>query len=841
MPGTAMQPAVHPPRTPRSRSTRGASTLARAPAPGARPWPRPRGQSTMKRVPPLGPGSMLLAALAACAAGASSCDAGSPTAEPSATAGAVPRPSSAARGPAPETLPGAAETAARSAPASPAPARPEGTPGAPERTLPRFRARTQWHLGAKPEYVVAGDVDGDGDEDLLAATQEGQLLVWRAGPEGLSRDFETIEVGGYPLEPLVLPPNDGGMFGDAIGPRVLTASRATPALDVWDLTQLPEAEIHAPLPWTPRALHARPTLLEGNFFAVAGDGGTWVDAESSVLFENRDALPRCARLLQDYSLAVGYQDTRSVHVVNTLGALRAILELDGIPRDLEEADLDGDGDLELIVAGGDDALWVFGWGRAGGIDAWLAEDGREPLTWRVGRIPIDVDAVDLDGDGRVELIVTNARGLSVDVLGDFTAESATRKWSGYVGQTSLSSCTLDVDGDGLRDLVVANRDAQALSVLRGLPEARFETATSIPVGGFPNELAVGDFDGDGRPDAIVLNAKSGTLTPLKNAGGAYDVLDPVALESSIRSPSLADADGDGRDELYVVLLQSSNRGLNLHALDYSSDGVFEMRGGWVHHSLGGGDLRVLVPEFRNDVAPDAIVISSNDPEQEPRGDVGHYPAVQEGSRTTFPGGVGFWETAFGPCDLATLQLDGDEDPEILVVGGGPAEPRGFTLFDRPGDEIYVEQLETVVTAQYPLDADCGDVDGDGREDVVLVCNDRWDGTDGFVQVFLRREGTAFETLPPVPTGLKPRHVAVGDLDGDGRADVVVAAQNSHVVNVWLARERDGATVLERQDDVGAGLGCLDVKLADVDGDGALDLLVANAFSDDVSVILVERR
>ena len=47
-------------------------------------------------------------------------------------------------------------------------------------------------------------------------------------------------------------------------------------------------------------------------------------------------------------------------------------------------------------------------------------------------------------------------------------------------------------------------------------------------------------------------------------------------------------------------------------------------------------------------------------------------------------------------------------------------------------------------------------------------------------------------------------------------------------------------LLERLDDLGAGLGCLDVALADVDADGDLDVLVANAFSDDVTVIRVSR-
>ncbi len=703
---------------------------------------------------------------------------------------------------------------------------------------PRFRARRQWQLDEKPEFVVAGDVDGDGDEDLLAATQEGSLLLWRAGPDGLARPPERIAVGGYPLEPQVLPAD--GAAGDPDGPRVLIASRATGSLVPWDLRGDAGAEIRTLLPWTPRALHARPAARGGRSLAVAGDGGTRVGLEASATFANPDALPRCARVLAGGRLAVGYQDSRAVRVFDEAGRVLATLALGGIPRDLEEADLDGDGDLELVVAGGDDALWVLGWGRPGGAEAWLAEDGREPLVWSTGRVPIDVDATDLDGDGRPELLVTHAQGLSCALHSDFAAEGPRTSWRAYVGQTARSACVVDVDGDGRRDLVVANRDALALSVLRGLPGLAFETATSVPVGGFPNELAVGDFDGNGRPDAAVVNAKDGTVTPLRNVDGALVPLDALSEDAPLSSPSFARSVDGARDELYVVDAVSDLIRYFFHPDDARlGHELFEF-------GLGLGRARVV--EFAEGEPPDVVVtdLGGEPPDGTYPGTAGYVHFFNARADTLERLGLS-WVSQIptasgtflqGTRAWAEIRFDDDPAPELVLVGGGPGEPRGFYVLDRR-----IRGLSTAARVRselYPLDAACGDVDGDGREDVVLVCNDRWDGTDGFVQVFLRRDGAEFEAREPVPTGLKPRHVDAGDLDGDGRADVVVAAQNSHVVNVWLSREREGQSFLRRLDDVGAGLGCLDVKLADVDGDGALDLLVANAFSDDVSVVLVER-
>ena len=83
------------------------------------------------------------------------------------------------------------------------------------------------------------------------------------------------------------------------------------------------------------------------------------------------------------------------------------------------------------------------------------------------------------------------------------------------------------------------------------------------------------------------------------------------------------------------------------------------------------------------------------------------------------------------------------------------------------------------------------------------------------------------------TGLAPAAIDAGDVDGDGRAELFCAAQNSHNVNVWTAH--DDGRVLRRLSDLGAGLGPLDVHLVDLDGDGRLDLLTANNFSGDLSV------
>jgi hypothetical protein len=101
-------------------------------------------------------------------------------------------------------------------------------------------------------------------------------------------------------------------------------------------------------------------------------------------------------------------------------------------------------------------------------------------------------------------------------------------------------------------------------------------------------------------------------------------------------------------------------------------------------------------------------------------------------------------------------------------------------------------------------------------------------------------GAPYRVCAVVPAGARPQRLAAGDVDGDGTVEVFAALQNGHCVAAFRARGGSEPT-LEPLDALGAHLGCLDVALADVDGDGLLDALVANGFSDDVSLLRARAR
>ncbi|MFM7280441.1 MAG: FG-GAP repeat domain-containing protein, partial [Planctomycetia bacterium] len=128
-----------------------------------------------------------------------------------------------------------------------------------------------------------------------------------------------------------------------------------------------------------------------------------------------------------------------------------------------------------------------------------------------------------------------------------------------------------------------------------------------------------------------------------------------------------------------------------------------------------------------------------------------------------------------------------------------------------------------------------DLDGDGRMDLAALCVEAGTDKPGVVQVVQQRESGFASVGPRLWTGARPYAIQAADLNGDGRAELTVSAQNSHQMNLWIGRA--GAEPgFSAAPDLGVGTGPLDCMFCDLDGDGVAELITTNAFSDDLSVV-----
>ena len=173
------------------------------------------------------------------------------------------------------------------------------------------------------------------------------------------------------------------------------------------------------------------------------------------------------------------------------------------------ADLNGD-EVSDVAASGNGVSVLFGNGD-GTLRAYRSAGGPSGARALAGD--------DFDADGFVDLAVAHGANL-VTVLRNVGNEQFAGAASYRVGGTPVALAALDVDADGSTDLTTANRGTNDVSVLPGTGEGQFREQVRFRVGRTPTRLAIDDLDGEGTLDLVTANRNSKSLTVMLNGADA---------------------------------------------------------------------------------------------------------------------------------------------------------------------------------------------------------------------------------------------------------------------------------------------------------------------------------
>ncbi|MEM8670864.1 MAG: FG-GAP-like repeat-containing protein [Planctomycetota bacterium] len=211
----------------------------------------------------------------------------------------------------------------------------------------------------------------------------------------------------------------------------------------------------------------------------------------------------------------------------------------------EPADLDGDGDLDIVVGNDMAPNQVF-----------LNDgDGRFELSSTFGVVASvrSLALADMDGDGDVDVLST-CRGMPNQIfLNDGAARFTQRSTFGTESDSTIDVAITDWNGDGHADLILANRDDQRNAIR--LNDGKMNFSKSIPFGE-PSEqsraVALADFNGDDRLDIAVANVGQANCLYLADGNGGLASRVCFGAEDG-NSYSLAAADIDGDDDIDLVV------------------------------------------------------------------------------------------------------------------------------------------------------------------------------------------------------------------------------------------------------------------------------------------------
>jgi hypothetical protein len=453
------------------------------------------------------------------------------------------------------------------------------------------------------------------------------------------------------------------------------------------------------------------------------------------------------------------------------------------------ADLNADGksDLAVINDVGNSVSILLGSGT--GTFTTLME-------YVAGLHPTGIVAADLNRDGKIDLAVSNRDSGDVYVylgLGDgrFTVTSHVR-----TGSQPAAIVALDIDSDGILDLAVATPGSTSLSILPGFGTGDFKAPVTYSLPIPARALTVGDIDGDGRLDVAAGMFASDSMAVLFATSFALpDHLSvfptgKTTITAGLLTPgsiAAADFNGDRKTDVALTLNGSTSRGLAL----FESPALMKRELFPTVTAPYPGFFAVadLNGDGRSDIAG-PFTASSRAAIRFSDGAGGFTPGIQflAGATAQTPG-IGDFNND-GRLDLAFPNHDADQVSIVLAEAGG-----GFHA---------AASFESGYT--YSL----ADVNGDGRSD--LVRNDK-----GAISARLATPSRSFGEPTPLVTG-SGNSLFVRDLNRDGMNDLLIWGE---FLSAYLSDGHGGfSSPVTSPLQTGTSV----FRIADFDGDGALDLV-----------------
>jgi FG-GAP-like repeat/PASTA domain/FG-GAP repeat len=190
-----------------------------------------------------------------------------------------------------------------------------------------------------------------------------------------------------------------------------------------------------------------------------------------------------------------------------------------------------------------------------------------------------------------------------------------------------------------------------------------------------------------------------------------------------------------------------------------------------------------------------------------------------------------YATSPEPSSLAIADVDGDGKPDLVTAGRGNGVGAVSVLVNS-GDGTFGAKRE-YRTGATPSSLAVGDLDGDGAQDLAVAMVDEDVSRSGAITVLENDGDGVFGAGRTFLLGADPASVAMGDLDGDGSADLATANTYAGTVSVLL---NDGDGTFPRQHNYATGDWAPSVSIGDLNADGYADL-VAGHFDRFVSVFL----
>ncbi|MFN8607463.1 MAG: FG-GAP-like repeat-containing protein [Vulcanimicrobiota bacterium] len=236
------------------------------------------------------------------------------------------------------------------------------------------------------------------------------------------------------------------------------------------------------------------------------------------------------------------------------------------PQDFTIADFDGDGKADLAIPASllNTVLFFKGVGD-GTFNA--------PVSVNVGTNPVDAAVGDFNGDGRPDLAVANFNSNNITILLNNNSFAFTASTLNLATGTDRPAglVVTDINGDGRADLAVADFQNDKMEFYLGNGNGTFGAVNSLASGVSPRDVVAGDLNGDGRADLVTANRDTNNLSVfLNNGAGSFAAAANLASGVNPNKVAMVDLNLDGK----LDLINTNSNGGNASIFLGNGDGTF---------------------------------------------------------------------------------------------------------------------------------------------------------------------------------------------------------------------------------------------------------------------------
>ncbi|MFC1757303.1 FG-GAP-like repeat-containing protein [Planctomycetota bacterium] len=578
-----------------------------------------------------------------------------------------------------------------------------------------------------------GDIDGDGDNDVLMVTRFNQI-VWLENLDGDGRDWDVRDVAAMtPASKAVLSDADGDgdmdiftadFFNEELVWFENTGSYNNPwpeqvidtyedlALGIW-VGETADGKLEVVVA-SSDALHFYTGDRDGTFkdkastpVAFAGEAGRVVNIE--IVDFNGDGV-------RDVVYREGTSTTapREIYWLRgvspyTFASPKLLTVSDHTGSEYSIADLDGDDDLDIAVS----AFYEHT------VSIYYNTDGQGTFSRRLldlsAEEPSAIFPADFDNDGDLDLVSGSFASGAImwHENNSETAEFGSRHFVDTTAEGVLDVHAADLDGDGLQDILAAAARSDELIWYRNVGDGftKSDVITDKAIGA--SSVYAADLDGDGDQDVIEASLRISMVAWYENLDGNGDFGDRRIINNGIRRPQqvkAADMDGDG--DLDVISVSSTGEGEFISAhriLWYENDGtgnfinginvsrdeVFGLRAIELGDFNGDGDLDIVAASAHDDTV--SLFLSSG------RG--------QQWERRTIDNG------SFGASSVAVADVDNDGDPDVIAAS---SEDDTVAWFENRGSANFGPRTAISSLVDGAVEVIAADFNNDGWIDVATA-------------------------------------------------------------------------------------------------------------------------